>query len=96
MSGPSHSTGSRRPTTLTVVDENTESALRQLVEIADNLPGQFKPEFELGYWAGVSDGAENWYVRFEGDIRDTEFTVLGHSAAEALRDAAREVLSRLP
>jgi hypothetical protein len=78
------------------VDESTASALRELVELADNLPGQFKPEFELGYWAGVVDSAERWYVRFEGDIRDSEFTMLGHSAAEALRNAAREVRVRAP
>jgi len=29
--------------------------------------------------------AKRWYVRFEGDIRDNEFTVLGHTAADALR-----------
>lgn len=53
-----------------------------------------KPEFELGYWAGVSTDAESWYVRFEGDIRGGEFTVLGHSAAEVLLNAAREAQAR--
>lgn len=57
--------------------QDTAAALRELVDLAESLPGQFKPEFELGYWAGVSEGAERWYVRFEGDIRDNEFTVLG-------------------
>jgi hypothetical protein len=65
-----------------------------MVELSEGFPGQFKPEFELGYWAGVSEGSERWYVRFEGDIRDNEFTVLGHSAAEALRLAAREARDR--
>lgn len=45
------------------------AALRAMVDLADAFPGQFKPEFELGYWAGVAGDAERWYVRFEGDIR---------------------------
>jgi len=40
--------------------------------------------------------AERWYVRFEGDIRDNEFTVLGHTAADALRSATREAHSAPP
>ena len=86
----------RRPSYLDRVDDETATALRELVDLADNLPGQFKPEFELGYWAGVSEGAERWYVRFEGDIRDSEFTVLDRSAAETLRLAAREAQARIP
>jgi hypothetical protein len=88
-----------RPTpsaTVPLVDADTGRALREMVELADNLPGQFKPEFELGYWAGVAEGTERWWVRFEGDIRDNEFTVLGHSAAEALLKAAREASDRVP
>lgn len=78
------------------VDEDTASALQEMVDCAESFPGQFKPEFELGYWAGVKDGAERWYVRFEGDIVDNEFTVLGHTAAEALRLAIREAQARIP
>ena len=78
------------------MDDETAAALREMVELADSFPGQFKPEFELGYWAGVSEDAERWYVRFEGDIRDNEFMVLGHSPAEALRLAAREAQNRIP
>ena len=77
------------------MDHDTATALREMVDLADHFPGQHKPEFELGYWAGVQDGAEQWYVRFEGDIRDNEFTVLGHTAADALRTAAREARSRV-
>ncbi len=75
------------------MDGDDATALRELVAMADNLPGQFRPEFELGYWAGVTE-AEPWYVRFEGDIEDTEFTVLGFTAAEALRKAAAEAQRR--
>jgi hypothetical protein len=70
------------------VGDDTAAALRELVDLAEHISGQFRPEFELGYWAGVSEGAERWYVRFEGDIRDQEFTVLGRTAADALRTAA--------
>jgi hypothetical protein len=78
------------------VDEETATALQELVDLAESFPGQFKPEFELGYWAGVAEGAERWYVRFEGDIRDNEFTVLAHTAAEALRLATHEARTRIP
>ena len=80
---------------LASVEDDTATALREMVELADCFPGQYKPEFELGYWAGVAAGAERWWVRFEGDIRDHEFTVLGHSPAEALRSAAREARERI-
>jgi hypothetical protein len=77
------------------MDDDTAPALREMVALADDFPGQLKPEFELGYWAGVKEGAERWYVRFDGDIRDNEFTVVGHTAAAALRAAAREAQSRV-
>lgn len=67
-----------------------------MVEVVDTFPGAFRAEFELGYWAGVAEDAQRWYVRFGGDIRDDEFTVLGHSAAEALRTAAHEAVARIP
>jgi hypothetical protein len=95
-----------RPTCVVIVDsvtvwvgtrhEDTAAALRDLVDLADGFPGAFKPDFELGYWAGVAEGSERWHVRFEGDIRDNEFTVLGHSAAEAPRSAVREAQARIP
>lgn len=75
------------------MDQDTAAALADLVALAESLPGQFQPEFELGYWAGVTE-AEPWYVRFEGDIKGTEFMVLGLTAAEALRKAAGEARRR--
>ena len=75
------------------MDDETATALRHLVALADSLQGRFRPEFDLGYWSGV-EGAEPWYVRFEGDIEGTEFTVVGFTAAEALRKAAEEALRR--
>lgn len=73
--------------------DETAAALRELVALAESMSGQFQPEFELGYWAGVTE-AEPWYVRFEGDIQGTEFMVLGFTAAEALRKAHSEALRR--
>lgn len=78
-----------------LVDDVTATALREMVDLTDDFPDQFKPEFEPGYWARVQDGAERWYVQFEGDISDNEFTVLGHTAADAVRTAAREAQSRV-
>lgn len=76
------------------MDDDTGVALQDLVLLADSLPGEFRPEFELGYWSGVSDGAESWCVRFEGDMQGTEFTVLGFTAAQALRKSGEEALRR--
>ncbi|NYG05567.1 hypothetical protein BJ986_000054 [Phycicoccus badiiscoriae] len=78
------------------MDEETATALQEMVDCAEAFPGQFKPEFELGYWAGVRASAQRWYVRFEGDIVDNEFTVLGETAVEALRLAVREAQARIP
>ena len=66
----------------------TSEALARLAAMADALPGAFRPEFELGYWSGVDEGSESWYVHFEGDIEGNEFTVLGHTAADAINAAA--------
>lgn len=78
------------------MDEETAAALQEMVDCAEAFPGQFKPEFELGYWAGARAGAQRWSVRFEGDIVDNEFTVLGETAVEALRLAVREAQARIP
>lgn len=91
-----HSDIQRPALTVIGVDQETAAALSEMVELADTFPGQFKPEFELGYSAGVAEGADRWYVRFEGDIRENEFTVTGRTAAEALRMAMREAQGRIP
>ena len=70
------------------MDDETAAALRDLVALADSLAGQFRPEFDLGYWSGV-EGAEPWYVRFEGDIKDTEFTVLGLHGSRGAAEGGR-------
>ena len=74
-------------------DDDTAAALRDVVALADALPGQFRPEFELGYCSGVT-GAESWYVRLEGDIEAAEFTMLGFHvcgrASEGANSASAE------
>lgn len=75
------------------MDDETASVLAELVALADDLPGMFRPEFQLGYSSGVV-GAEPWYVRFGGDIEGTKFMVMGLTAAEALRKAATEAKRR--
>jgi hypothetical protein len=80
----------------TTVDE----ALAHLVQVASELPGAFRPEFELGHWSGVDEGADSWYVRFEGDILgddgESQFLVTGRSAQDVLLRAAEEALRRVP
>jgi hypothetical protein len=63
---------------------DTEAALKRLVDLAEEMSGQFKPEFELGYWAGVPASAECWWVRFEGDIRGCELVTDHRSLSDFL------------
>jgi len=74
-------------------------AFAAMVETTEALPGQFKAEFSLTFWAGVTPGAEPWQCRVEGDIHGDggdSFIVLGMSAAEALRTASAEAWRRVP
>jgi hypothetical protein len=77
-----------------------DEALARLVATAATLPGQFRPEFELGHWSGVADGADAWYVSFEGDIDGddggSEFTITGPTAQDVLVRAADEAWRRVP
>lgn len=81
--------------------ESLDGALDQLVETANTLPGAFRPEFELGYWAGVDPAeADPWYVRFEGDIMgddgSEEFVLTGRTPTEVLARAHEEAWRRVP
>jgi hypothetical protein len=79
--------------------EDIAAALAALVETAETLPGTYRPEFTLGYWAGVTAGAEAWSCKFEGDILGDDgdsFFVLGHTAAEVLHRASDEAWRRVP
>jgi hypothetical protein len=80
--------------------DDMQQALEAMVDTAENLPGAFRPEFSLTYWAGVTEPAEAWSCTVEGDINGdngTErFFVLGRTAAEALRRASEEAWRRVP
>jgi len=79
--------------------DNVESALADVVNTAETLPGTYRPEFTLTYLAGVTEGAEQWCCSVEGDIVGDDgdtFSVLGHTAAEALRKASEEAWRRIP
>jgi hypothetical protein len=79
--------------------EDVDAALAALVNAAETLPGTYRPEFSLTYWAGVTEGAEAWSCTFEGDILGDDgdrFFVLGHTAAEVLRRASDEAWRRVP
>ena len=76
-----------------------EAALFEMVRTANELPGTFRAEFSLQYWAGVIPPAEAWCCSVEGDIygdSGSKFSVLGHTAAEALQRAAAEAWRRVP
>jgi hypothetical protein len=78
--------------------DDVEGALREMTRTIEALPGTFKPQFILEYWAGVIPPAEFWCCTVEGDLTGDggRFFVLATSAAEALRQAARETWRRVP
>ena len=79
--------------------DDIAGALAALVNTAEALPGSYRPEFSLTYWAGVTDGAEAWSCTFEGDIHGDDgdrFFVLGHTVSEVLRRASEEAWRRVP
>jgi hypothetical protein len=74
-------------------------ALAEMVSTVDRLPGAFKAEFSLTYWAGVIEPAEAWSCTVEGDLLGDDgstFFVLGKTAADALRTASIEAWRRVP
>jgi len=79
--------------------DDVVEALAAMVDTAEALPGTFKSQFTLTYWAGVTPPAEPWLCTVEGDIlgdNGSTFSVLGRSAAEALRKASDEAWKRVP
>jgi hypothetical protein len=76
-----------------------EGAFAEMVRTVEELPGTFKAEFSLTYWAGVTAPAEAWCCSVEGDIHGDDgshFVVLGKTAAEVLRLASAEAWRRVP
>ena len=79
--------------------DHVSEALAEMVRTADALPGAFKAEFTLTYWASVIEPGESWLCTVEGDIQGDDgssFSVLGHTAEEALMRAAEEAWRRVP
>jgi len=78
--------------------DNVEGALRDMTVTMDTLPGTFRPQFTLEFWAGVVPPAEPWCCTVEGDLMGDggRCSVLARSAAEALRLAAAEAWRRVP
>jgi hypothetical protein len=81
---------------MSVVDGELPEALDELIELIDTMPGRFRGEFQLGYWGGVTQGADAWSVRVEADIEGTEFFVTGSSPSAVLRKALGEANRRIP
>ena len=78
--------------------DDIEGALAAIVRTADSLPGTYRPEVTLTYWAGVT-GAEAWCCSVEGDIHGDDgdqFSVSAMTAADALRKASAEAWRRVP
>jgi hypothetical protein len=78
------------------MDSDVHRALDELVQLVDTMPGAFRGEFELGYWGGVTHGADCWWVRFEADIYDGSLLVTALTATEALDKARGEAITRIP
>ena len=86
----------RRCGSMTAVDSELPEAVDELIELIDTMPGTFRGEFQLGYWGGVTGGADAWSVRVEADIEGTEFFLTGNSPSAVLRKALEETRRRIP
>jgi hypothetical protein len=76
--------------------DDLEGALASLVRTVEEMPGAYRAEFSLEYWAGV-ESAEAWCCTVAGDIRGDDgdrFSIVAPSAADALRRASEEALRR--
>jgi hypothetical protein len=81
---------------MTFVDGDLPEAMDELTELMETMPGAFRGEFELGYWGGVTGGADAWSVRVEADIEGTTFFLTGNTPSVVLRKAAEETRRRIP
>jgi hypothetical protein len=79
-----------------VMDSVPDEALAEMVELMQSMPGAFRGEFQLGFWSGVTEGADAWSVRVEADIMDTEFFLTVPTPSDALRRAIEETKRRIP
>ena len=76
--------------------DGVPQALSEMVELLETMPGTFRGEFQLGFWGGVTGGADAWSIRVEADIVDTEFFLTAQSPEEALRKGLDETKRRIP
>jgi hypothetical protein len=79
-----------------VMDSALNEALAEMVELMQSMPGTFRGEFQLGFWGGVTEGADAWSVRVEADMVDTEFFLTASTPSDALRRAIEETKRRIP
>ena len=76
-------------------DSDLPEALDDMIDLIQTMPGAFRGEFQLGYWGGVTEGADAWSVRVEADIEDAEFFLTGAAPSETLRRAIEETKRRI-
>jgi hypothetical protein len=81
---------------MTIVDSELSEAIDELAELMDTMPGAFRGEFQLGYWGGVTGGADAWSVHVEADIEGTTLFLTGSTPSAVLRKAAAETRRRIP
>ncbi|HLX78545.1 MAG TPA: hypothetical protein VKR27_06635 [Acidimicrobiales bacterium] len=76
-------------------DSSVEQALATMVEVADQLPGTYRPEVSLGYFPGVING-KRWAFGIEADIYGNSFMVWGASPEEVIALGVEESWRRVP
>jgi hypothetical protein len=81
---------------MTDMDSDLPDALDEMIELIESMPGTFRGEFQLGYWGGVTKGADAWSIRVEADIEDNEFFLTAPTPSAALRRAVAETKRRIP
>ena len=70
--------------------------LTRLVEVIETMPGAFRGEFQLGFWGGVTEGADAWSIRVEADMEDTESFLTASTPVDAIQKALDEAQRRIP
>jgi hypothetical protein len=76
--------------------DDVPEALVTLSEFMKTMPGTFRGGFQLGFWGGVTKGADAWSIKVEADIVDTEFFLTAQTPGEALRNGLEEAKRRIP
>jgi hypothetical protein len=74
------------PPAVGVIDELTPDTDVELIPLIATMPGAFEYS-HFGYWGGVTEGADAWFVRVEADIEGTEFILIGSNSLAVLGKA---------